>query len=470
MTDMHHSRTERPGGSNVRDTETRASLASLDSTSNEQLQATDSSPLGPWRIDGFKWFSSATDADMTVMLARTAFSGSREEQISAFFAPTKCRPVNPSQAKDNNNTIQNELPTIMNGIRPQRLKNKLGTRPLPTAELELNGMRAYLLGKQGQGVREISTVLNITRLYNSVSAMGGWGRGLAVSRAFARVRRIGGRPLIEVPAHARDMAQQHVMYRAYMLFTYFVVALIGAVENAARSKGEFVAFVGVQSTAQAAQLLRLLTPVLKATTAQAAISGLRYCMESMGGVGYLENEDPLLNVARLFRDSNVLAIWEGTTNVMAEDTIRVLRQKQPGHDTDTDTPLQTLANWSSRLRRQWRSPDRKVVESLSHEVSALQLQLLHAKDTNALLYDGQSIMDSIDFIVTMTLLCEDSNRHPDNLASTEIARRWPLIRGRQTDPPHRYHTDENWQKQAQMDSLILKEYDVSSARASTAKI
>ena len=59
----------------------------------------------------------------------------------------------------------------MNGIRIQRLKSKMGTRPLPTAELEIKGMRAYLLGEEGRGINVISGMLNITRVHNSCKAL-----------------------------------------------------------------------------------------------------------------------------------------------------------------------------------------------------------------------------------------------------------------------------------------------------------
>ena len=236
------------------------------------IEASDGSRLGPWAIDGFKWFSSATDADMSVILAKTYNETSKSDTLSAFFAPTR-RKANASEEKLE--------ATASNGVHPQRLKPKLGTRPLPTAELELKGMRAHLLGEAGKGVKEISTVLNITRIHNAVSAMGGWGRGLAIARAFARVRRVNGRLLIANPAHMRDLAKEHVRYRAYMLFTHFAVALLGAIEHHADSR-DFTPFLGVQSVEQAALLLRLLTPVLKANTALAAIDGLRWSMESMG--------------------------------------------------------------------------------------------------------------------------------------------------------------------------------------------
>ena len=136
--------TERVGGSDVSGTETVATFA----TAMNEDTSVDGEPLGEWIIDGFKWFSSATDSQMAVLLARTP------KGISCFFAPTR-RLVSGSTISE------------LNGIRIQRLKSKLGTRAVPTAELELRGMRARLLGAEGNGIRVISWMLNITRLHNA---------------------------------------------------------------------------------------------------------------------------------------------------------------------------------------------------------------------------------------------------------------------------------------------------------------
>ena len=112
-------------------------------------------PLGPWRVDGFKWFSSATDAPVALLLARTP----EKSGLSCFLAPTK-RIV---RADGDGGEEAEEL----NGIRIQRLKSKLGTRALPTAELELRGTRAWLVGEEGRGVKVIAGMLNVTRLHNA---------------------------------------------------------------------------------------------------------------------------------------------------------------------------------------------------------------------------------------------------------------------------------------------------------------
>ena len=448
------SRTERPGGSEVKNTETHATLhpSTNDSTTTS---ATDGSPLGPWLIHGFKWFSSATDADMTVLLAKTPSADSQtHDQISAFFAPTRYQPPNSTTP-------------VFNGIRPHRLKRKLGTRPLPTAELELVGLRSHMLGAPGQGVREIATVLNITRIHNAVAAMGGWGRGLAISRSFARVRHVGGRLLMEVPAHARDLAEEHVKYRAYMLLTYFVVGLLGVVEYAGRHGGEFRGFMGMESVREAEGLLRLLTPVLKAGAALAAISGLRWCMESLGGVGYLENDEPELNVARLFRDANVLAIWEGTTNVMAEDVVRVL-----GSGKEAPGLLGSFTGWSRRLREDSRIRDDEklsaVLDAVQFESVELSSKLRKGSQVKEMLYSGRKIMDSIEFIVTSILLVEDAARNKSNPVASEIARRWIVLKGRYKGKDHLKGLSLT--EVVRLDASILAEYKAPSEEHTKAKI
>jgi alkylation response protein AidB-like acyl-CoA dehydrogenase len=322
------------GGSDVSMTET---LATYEPQRKHRAKATDGNELGPWSVNGFKWFSSATDANMSVFLARTS------KGISTFLAPMR-RTLPQKDVMG----YADEL----NGVYIQRLKNKLGTRALPTAELELKDMRAWLIGEEGRGTKEIATVLNVARIHNGVNAIGFWGRGLGIVRGFTRVRIVGRRPLWERPAFMRALARLHVEYRANVLFNFFVAALQGCVEQDSiaafqgQSKGSprMGKIPGVAELSMAESLLRLLTPALKGHCSKTAISGLQECMECMGGVGYLENDDMQFNIARLYRDANVLPIWEGTTDMMADDTIiRVLYGKTRQH------VLPALAAWVHSL-------------------------------------------------------------------------------------------------------------------------
>ena len=408
--------TERVGGSNVRNTETLATYARGSKSKATKTDA-DGAPLGPWLINGFKWFSSATDANMAILLAKTPDGG-----ISAFYAPTQRTVSGKLEAEDSS-----LITTKLNGITIQRLKSKLGTRPLPTAELSLTNTRAYMVGNPGQGVKEMSTILNITRIHNAVTACGLWGRGLAISRAFARVRSVRGRPLMDLQPHVRTMAKEHVEYRAYMLMTFFVVTLLGVSEQASpkscqpSQQSDSSAAHLVPSGPAVVLLLRVLTPVLKALTAKAAIAGLAECMESLGGVGYLDSSSPLdigTNIARLYRDANVLSIWEGTTDVMADDTIRVLKGKE-GQDV-----MAALGHWVDTIVDKWGIAKSFAGEACCDTISQLWRSWtteVRGKDAEELLVRGRNVMEDLGWLVSAILLVEDADA--DDVSSA-VALRW----------------------------------------------
>lgn len=411
--------TERAGGSDVSGTQTIATLLPSSSSPARDVDK-DGTPLGPYSIFGFKWFSSATDANMAILLARVPGKG-----VSTFYAPMYRQP--PSSSISQGQDLE-----ILNGISIQRLKSKLGTRALPTAELELSDLRAYALGQPGSGVKEISTILNITRIYTAMCALGNWGRGLAISRAFARVRKAGGgRLLTDIPAHMHTLASQHIEYRAYILLNFFVISMLGKVEPppppAALAGSTLPAeheTLSPEDQRKYTHLLRLLTPIAKALTSKAAILGLAESMESLGGVGYLDSpDDQAFNIARLFRDTNVLSIWEGTTDVMADDLARVLKGK------DAATAMATLQDFVNvRFNRDHNrhqsegemKPKLEFWEKWRAEVEGM--------DTLALKADGRRVMGDLGWFMCGLVLDADAARgaHP---TCVEIARRWWSKRG-----------------------------------------
>jgi alkylation response protein AidB-like acyl-CoA dehydrogenase len=422
--------TERSGGSDVRGTETVARRMTAQEIQADSDAGRDKDahglPLGPWLIDGFKWFSSATDADMAVLLAQTP------NGLSAFYAPLRRRVGFPIITKDKQTTSSPSLTTEsltpdaseMNGVRIQRLKSKLGTHGVPTAELELRSMRAYLIGQVGQGVKEISSILNITRLHTASAGVGYLARGLAVSRAYTRVRKIkGGQRLSENAQHLAWMAGETVKYWANVHLIFLGVALLGGSEEAAPSTT--TPLVPGSKTSQLA-LLRLLTPVMKAQTTLNSVSGLRACMESLGGVGYLENNEDggVLNIARLFRDAVVGTIWEGTTSVMAEDVLRVV--KNPKATTGTNVLDETLGTWVKDVLRVV-AENRKglftrEVELVSKRYAVLE-KLVRENALSELEVRGREILEHIEGVTCACLLMYDATTDGDEVA-VEIARRW----------------------------------------------
>jgi len=320
--------TERTGGSDVSQTETVATYdPHLDQSNTPLASADEGIPLGPWSISGFKWFSSATDSQMTILLARTQPG----KGVSAFFAPM--RRYSPTIVSP----IGQRGGTELNGVIISRLKNKFGTQSLPTAELELQDMRGWLIGKEGQGIHEISTILNITRVHTTVSSVGYLGRSLAVAKAFALVREAGvgkGRrlPLSTHPLHMRTLANITADYHAMMLLVFYTLYILGLEERGEAKSGATSPISNLAPPPHLlGPLLRILSSLHKSYTCENVVPAVFACMESLGGVGYLVNtESEHLNLARIFRDACVGAIWEGTTDVLASDTIRALKHPVSG--------------------------------------------------------------------------------------------------------------------------------------------
>ena len=245
---------------------------------------------------------------MAILLAQTP------KGLSTFLAPM--RQPSPDNEK-------------LNGIHIQRLKTKFGTKSLPTAELELIGTRAHLIGSEGHGIPEISTILNISRLWSAVSAVGYLGRGIAIVKAWAGVREVGKKGVLnENPLFMNTLAKVAGEYHKMMLFTFYVAYLVGLDEHPPSSSTSSHE-LQPDTPSDTSLLLRVLTPILKAAVCKTSTINLHECMEAFGGVGYLDNtENESINISRLYRDCCVLSIWEGTTDVLSSDTIRVLTGKR----------------------------------------------------------------------------------------------------------------------------------------------
>jgi acyl-CoA dehydrogenase len=264
--------TEATGGSDVGTTQT---LARRD---GEQ-----------WRLYGRKWFTSAIGAQMALTLARPEGNPAGGRGLALFYLETRA------------------ATGALNGIRVNRLKDKLGTRKVPTAELDLEGAVAEPVCGLSEGVRNIAPMLNVTRLWNSVVAVALMRRGIDLARDYAARRSAFGARLIDKPLHRDTLAGLEAECQAALHLTFFVAALLGRNEAGAASE-------------QQQKLLRLLTPIAKALTGRQAVAVLTEAIEAFGGAGYVEDT----GVALLLRDAHVLPIWEGTTNVLALDALRTL--------------------------------------------------------------------------------------------------------------------------------------------------
>jgi alkylation response protein AidB-like acyl-CoA dehydrogenase len=264
--------TERTGGSDVALTET---VAKKDGDG--------------WRLYGTKWFTSATTSQMALTLARPEGNPPGGHGLALFYV----------ELRDDDGRLRN--------IQVNRLKDKLGTRMVPTAELTLDGAPAILVAGTEGGIKNITPMLNVTRTWNAVGACTAMRRGLALALDYARKRAAFGAPLAEKPLHVDTLAALQAELEGAMLLTFRAVELLGREENKTMTEEE-------------AQLLRLLTPTVKATTGKQAVASASEALEAFGGAGYVEDT----GLPRILRDAQVLPIWEGTTNVLSLDLLRAV--------------------------------------------------------------------------------------------------------------------------------------------------
>jgi alkylation response protein AidB-like acyl-CoA dehydrogenase len=265
--------TELTGGSDVGSSETIAK------------QESDSE----FRLYGRKWFTSAVASQVALTLARPEGNAPGGRGLALFYIETR----------DENGRPRN--------IEINRLKDKLGTRKVPTAELTLNGTPAQLVMGTTDGVRNITPLLNITRLWNGISAVSLMRRGVALAFDYAGKRVAFGSPLAEKALHMDTLLGVQAEAEAAFQLAFYVAELTGRSEAGEINEDD-------------AWLLRLLTPVMKLTTAKQAVAVASEVLESFGGAGYVEDT----GLPVLLRDSQVLPIWEGTTNVLALDTLRAI--------------------------------------------------------------------------------------------------------------------------------------------------
>lgn len=242
-------------------------------------------PDGTWCLHGEKWFCSNPDAALAMVLARPENGPPGLKGVALFLLPRHRADGTP------------------NDYRIVRLKEKLGTRSMPSGEVSLEGATAYLVGDPGQGFKQMADMVNNSRLSNGVRAAGMMRRATTEALFIAQNRQAFGQRLIDMPLMRRQLAKMLVwteQARAMMFQTAEALRRADANQPGAYA------------------LLRILTPLLKFRACRDARRVTGDAMEVRGGCGYIEE----FSDARLVRDAHLGSIWEGTSNVVALDVLR----------------------------------------------------------------------------------------------------------------------------------------------------
>jgi acyl-CoA dehydrogenase len=245
-----------------------------------------------WRLYGEKWFCSNADGDVAVLLARPDGATAGSRGLGLFLMPRT-------------------LPDgTRNDYRIVRLKDKLGSKSMPSGEIVFDGAVAWPLGQLDRGMKQMLEMVNPSRVSHLTRAAGMMRRCLNEAMQVARHRNAFGRRVVEYPLMRRQLAKMTIKTEQALSALMLVSTAMARPDDA-----------------RAAKLVRVMTPVCKYRASRDNIAVATAAMEARGGNGYIEDWPN----ARLVRDAHLGVIWDGTSSVNALDVIQRAVGKERAH-------------------------------------------------------------------------------------------------------------------------------------------
>jgi putative acyl-CoA dehydrogenase len=328
--------TEKQGGSDLRTNMTSA------------VPEGGGGPGGAYRLTGHKWFMSAPMCDAFLVLAQAPGG------LSCFFLP-RWTPDG-----------------MLNAIRIQRLKDKLGNKSNASSEVEFEGAWALLVGEEGRGIPNIIEMGNYTRLDCAIGSAGLMRQAVAQAIHHASHRTAFQKKLADQPLMTRVLADLAIEAEAAMLLALRLARAYDRQDDAAETA-----------------FRRLVTPAAKYWLCKRGPSLAAEAMEVLGGNGYVEESV----MPRLYREAPVNSIWEGSGNIMCLDVLRAL-----GRSTDAGEALRdelaAARGGDARLDRFVARLDGELAKSGGDEGDARRLveAMVLALQAALLLRDAPSVV------------------------------------------------------------------------------
>ncbi|HMV83323.1 MAG TPA: acyl-CoA dehydrogenase family protein [Blastocatellia bacterium] len=273
-----------------------------------------------WRINGEKWFCSNASADVALMTARPEGSSGGTKGLGLFLIPRRLNDGTP------------------NGIYLRRLKDKLGTKSMATAEMDFRDAVAYQVGGAGQGFQQaMDFVINTSRLYNAVGSAGAARRAYVIAWTYAQHRKAFGAPISAFPLVQEVLAEMRAETMAITSGSLYLAHLRDEIEAG-------------RADETTKKFFRLVVNLNKYRSSISATDVIRRGIEVLGGNGAMENFSVL---PRLLRDSVIFEAWEGAHGTLIAQSVRDCRRSklheayfellQQTLDSLADTDLKTRA-------------------------------------------------------------------------------------------------------------------------------
>jgi putative acyl-CoA dehydrogenase len=304
--------TEKQGGSDVLSNTTRAQRSG-----------------DSYRLVGHKWFFSVPQSDAHLVLAQA------DGGLSCFFVPRFL----PDGQRNN--------------VHLERLKDKLGNRSNASSEAEFFEASGWLLGEEGDGVRQILKMGGLTRFDCALGSHGLMRRAFSIALYHAHQRQAFGKNLVDQPM-MRDVLSRMALQLEGQ--TAFLFRLARAWD--------------LRSNPQEALWARLFTPVAKFAVCKAGMPFVAEAMEVLGGVGYCEESE----LPRLYREVPVNSIWEGSGNIMCLDVLRVLSKQQGVNELLQET-FSAVKGQDRHFDRAWRQLQQQLRKPQEAQGRAITQQL-----------------------------------------------------------------------------------------------
>lgn len=311
-----------------------------------------------WRLSGIKWFTSAIDGGIAVATARPEDGEGGSRGLGLYLVPTEMPDGSP------------------NDFRIRRLKDKLGTIGVPTAELDLTDTWALEIAAPPTGFRLMMEALEFSRIQNALGSSGLHRRAYLEALSFADGRSAFGNVITNYP-----MVQDELL----KLLVTLDASVAMSMEAAAAFDAAHTHDVG-DADSRERTWLRLATALAKYLTAEYANQAARGAIEIIGGNGYTYD----YVTPRLLRDAQVLTVWEGPANIQALELLRLLSQRYGGAEMFAESVGGTILGAPEALSgilAPARAALRDAEEALRYVATDADKAQRHARRLMALLAD-----------------------------------------------------------------------------------
>ena len=318
-----------------------------------------------WRLSGDKWFCSNACADVILTLARPEGAPAGTKGLGLFLVPR----ILPDGTR-NRYTIN-------------RLKDKLGTKSMASGEVTFSTTFAHLISGPGKGFIHMTEMLNLTRIWTGMGATSGMRRSLLESTVHAAGRLAWNQSLDSFPLMRQMLLDLTLETESCTALFFFAVQTLQQVDDGGTG---------------AHTLLRILTPLVKYYTSKRSQWVVQEGMEVRGGNGYIEDWPN----AKLVRDADVNAIWEGSSNIVALDVVRAMAREGAGvalfgalNEKLAGLREPTIARAAALTRRALDRLAARFAEAAGLDANAQQLPL-------------RGLVDRLGQLACITLLLEEA--------------------------------------------------------------